>query len=242
MEIIIAKNYRELSRLAAEAVIRQIRRKPRTVLGLPTGHTPIELYHDLVAAYQTKKISFRYVSTFNLDEYVGLNQTDPRGYHSYMRKNLFSKVDLKPENEHILDGRASNVKKECARFEAQLRKVGGIDLLILGIGKDGHIGFNEPGSKINSKTRTVKLSESTRRANAKYFGSAAKVPRRALTMGIGTIMQAKKIILLAHGKEKAAIVKQALSGKISAKIPASFLRQHRNLIVILDKAAASKLK
>lgn len=240
MKVIIAKNYRQMSRLAADLIVRQIKKKPSSVLGLATGHTPVELYRDLVAAHRKKRVSFKKVKTFNLDEYVGLDRSDPRSYHSYMKKNLSGKVDLSAASEFILDGQAKDFKKECADFEKKIRRAGGIDLQILGIGLDGHIGFNEPGSSFGSKTRAVKLALSTRKANQKYFVSLSKVPKRALTMGIGTIMRARQIILLAHGAEKAGTIVRLLEGKTSVRLPASALLEHPNCFIIIDKTAIPK--
>lgn len=241
MDIIITKNYKTMSRMAAELIIKQIKKKPASVLGLATGRTHIELYRELVKAHRKKRVRFKKVKTFNLDEYVGLNRSDQRSYHSYMKQRLFRGLDLPKENEYILDGKAENLKKECARFERLIKQAGGIDLQILGIGRNGHIGFNEPGSSFGSKTRPVKLTASTRRANAKYFGGINKMPKAALTMGIGTIMRAKKIILLASGNEKAAIVARALQDKVSRQTPASILQKHPNCVVILDQSAAKMI-
>jgi len=242
MKIVIAKNYRNMSRLAADQVIEQIRNKPSSVLGLPTGHTPVELYHDLVLAYQQEIIRFKKIVTFNLDEYAGLESGDKRSYHTYMKTNLFNKIDIQSKNIHILDGATKNVKRECVRFESEISRAGGIDLLILGIGMDDHIGFNEPGSDFKSRTRLVKLAETTREANSKYFGSLKRTPTAALTVGIGTIMEAKKIILLADGKKKAEAIARAVNGKIDPQVPASILQKHPDCTFILDKGAAAKLK
>lgn len=242
MKIIVAKNYREMSKIAADLVVRQIKRKPASVLGLATGHTPFELYDDLVQAYRRGKVSFKKVKTFNLDEYAGLGENNRSSCHYYMKNKFFKKVDLSKKNIFIPDGRAADLKKECAAYERKIRRAGGVDLQILGIGLDGHIGFNEPGSNFSSKTRLVKLAESTRRANAKYFGGRALVPQSAVTMGLGTILKAKKVILLASGREKAAIVKLTLRGKADKITPASVLRKHPQVTVILDKTAAELIK
>jgi len=241
MKIIIAKNYQIMSKLAADLVIGELKRKSQTVLGLPTGGTPLGLYKNLAKACQRKKISFKEVKTLNLDEYAGLVKTDSRSYHSFMKDKLFNLIDIKAENIFFPDGQAKNLKQAGAGYERLIKKHGGIDLMILGIGLDGHIGFNEPGSAFTSKTGVVNLKEQTRRANAKYFAKLEDVPHRAITMGLATIMKAKKIILLAAGPKKSAIVKRALTGKITKSVPASILQNHKNLTVILEAGAARDL-
>lgn len=239
MKIIIAKNYNAMSVLAASLVITQIKRKPASVLGLPTGHTPEGLYRELAKTYRKKLISFKKVKTFDLDEYVGLNVKDKNSYHAYMKK-FFQQVDIDINNIHIPNEEAADLKKECSSYE-KLIKQNPIDLLILGIGRDGHLGFNEPGSNFSSQTRIVSLLPSTRRANAINFESIKSVPKQAITMGLGTIMSAKKIILLAAGKDKAEIIRRALKDKISTNIPASILQKHSNVTVITDIEAGKLL-
>lgn len=240
MKIIITKNYKTLSTLAASLVIKQIKKKKSSIFGLPTGHTPQGLYQELTNIYNNKQISFKFVKTFNLDEYVGIRAKDSRSYHSYMQKNFFNKIDIKKTNIYLPNEEADDLKKECANYEKLIKKFP-IDLLILGIGHDGHIGFNEPGSKFSSKTRTINLLATTKASNAKYFGGQKKVPTQAITMGLSTIMKAKKIILLVSGNDKANIIKKALKEKITQKIPASILQKHPDATIILDETAATKL-
>lgn len=241
MKIIIAKNYQAMSKLAADLVIRELKEKRQTTLGLPTGSTPLGLYKNLAKACLGEKISFKEVKTFNLDEYAGLAKTDGSSYHSFMQNKLFNFIDIKAKNIFFPDGQAKNLRQAGAKYDSLIKKHHGLDLLILGIGLNGHIGFNEPGSDFNSKTRIVSLKEQTRRANAKYFAKAEDMPRQAITMGLATIMKARKIILLAAGAKKSAMVKQALTGKITKSAPASILQNHKNLTVILENKAAKDL-
>ena len=238
MKIIIVKNYQTLSVKAANLVIKQIKKKRNSVLGLATGDTPIGMYRKLRRDYKSK---FKNVTTFNLDEYAGLSKDDKRSYYYYMQKHFLKHINIKKKNIFILDGLAKNFKKECANYEKLIAKKKKIDLQILGLGLDGHIGFNEPGSAFRSKTRVVNLTAETRQDHAKNFKSLKQAPKQAITMGVYTIMQAKKIILLASGKGKADIVARALKGKINKNVPASYLQLHSSLIVILTKQAATKL-
>jgi len=242
MKLIVAKNYQALSELAAGYVIKQIEKKPASVLALATGQTPIHFYHELVKAYRKKRVDFGRVKTFNLDEYVGVSKNDKHSYHYYMVKNFLKYVNLKKENIFLPDGKAKNLIKECLNYESAIKKSGGIDLAVLGIGPDGHLAFNEPGSSFTSRTRVVKLALSTRQANAKFFSKhLSLVPQRAITIGLATISQAGKILLLASGEEKAEIIAKALTGKLTRQVPASVLRRHKNITVILDQAAAKLL-
>lgn len=242
MEIIVTKNFKELSCVAAGMVIRQLKKKKTSVLGLATGNTVVGFYKELVKAFHRKEISFKKVRTFNLDEFAGLDDTDHGSLFYFMRKNFFDRVDLDPKNVAMLDGRAKNLNVECKKFDQQIKKAKGIDLQILGIGLNGHIGWNEPGSGFKSKTRALKLTLSSRRAQSGNFESLRHVPKQAMTMGMGPIMDAKKIILLASGENKAEIIAKALKGRIKKKVPASVLQRHPNLTVILDEAAASRLQ
>lgn len=230
-----------MSKLAADLVVRALKEKSRMVLGLPTGGTPLGLYKNLAKACLEKKISFKKVKIFNLDEYVGLAETDSRSYHSFMKDKLFNFIDIKAENIFFPASQAKNLKQAGAKYEGLIKKHQGFDLLILGIGLNGHIGFNEPGSDFNSKTRLVSLKAQTRHANVKNFSKFEDVPHRAITMGLATIMKARKIILLAAGSKKSAIVRQALKGKITKSVPASILQNHKNLTVILEAGAAEDL-
>ncbi len=243
MKLIIVNDLKAVGLRGAELVAEEIRKNQNLVLGLATGGTMIPFYKSLVNLFRKKNLSFLKVRSFNLDEYVGLNGKDKRSFRYFMDKNFFSKVDISKRNIHFLDGNAKNLYTECKNYENEIGELGGIDLQILGIGKDGHIGFNEPGSDFNSRTREVLLRETTRRNNAKFFsGKEEKVPKKALTMGIATIMSARKIILLASGKSKSDAIAGALNGEISEKAPASVLMRHRDVAFIIDKNAAAKLR
>lgn len=242
MEIIIVKNYKELSAVAAGLVIKQLKKKKRSVLGLATGTSSAGLYHELAKAYHKKEISFKEVKTFNLNEFVGLDDTDPGSLFRYMRNNFFDHVDLQPRNINMLDGRAKNLKHECSEFEKAIKLSKGIDLQILGLGPNGHIAFNEPGTGFKSRTHALILTASTRRNQLSSFGTLRGVPKQALTMGLATIMEAKKIILVVSGQGKAKILAKALRGKVRKKVPASILQRHPKVTVILDEAAAGELQ
>lgn len=241
LKAVIVNDYQELSRLAAAEVLKQLKKNKASVFGLATGATPLGLYRELVRANEDGVISFKKAKTFNLDELVGVSPADRGSLFHYMRVNFFSKVDLPHESINFLHGLAHDWKKECLSYERKIKQAGGIDLQILGIGLDGHIGFDEPGTSFRSRTARVKLKLITRQVQAKNFSGTRAVPKFGLSMGISTIMQAKKIILLASGKEKVEVIESALRGKITPKLPASVLQRHPNCLVILDKAAASKL-
>lgn len=242
LKVAIVNDYQALSRLAAAEVVKQLKKNKASVFGLATGATPLGMYHELVRANEEGRISFKKAKTFNLDELVGVSPADRGSLFHYMRVNFFSKVDLPHEGINFLHGLAHDWKKECLSYEKKIRLAGGIDLQILGIGLDGHIGFDEPGTSFRSRTGKIKLKLITRQVQAKNFsGGTRAVPKFGLSMGIATIMRAKKIILLASGKEKAEVVAQALRGKITPKLPASVLQRHPDCLVILDKSAASKL-
>ncbi len=242
MRIIVTDNYGEMSQAAARTVARQILAKQDSVLGLPTGNTPIGMYGQLIKLCSHGLISFSKVVTFNLDEYRGLSSDHPGSFYQYMRENLFDQVDIREENIHILDGIAPDTEGECRQYEEEIRRHGGIDLQVLGIGLNGHIGFNEPGSNWGSKTRLVNLSAETRRRESRNFRDPGEIPTQAITMGIRTIMRAKRILLLASGQEKAPAAKQALRGPVTEKAPASVLQLHPAVTVILDKEASSLIK
>lgn len=242
MKLMILKGTKEVGAKAAELVINEIKKKPDLVLGLAAGGTMIPFYQSLIRLWKNKKVDFSHVSTFNIDEYVGLSGSDKRSFRYFMQKHFFSRIGVWQRNVHFLDGRAINLNVECKNYEKNIKEVGGIDLQILGIGRNGHIGFNEPGSSFKSRTREVLLSEITLRDNARFFGNdLKKVPRRALTMGIGAILEARKIILLASDKKKAEIVHRALHGEVSKDVPASVLQKHKDVTFIFDKEAASEL-
>ena len=242
MNILVMKDYNEISRQAALLVAASIALKPDLVLGLPTGRTPIQMYKELVLIYKNGFVNFKRVTTFNLDEYVNLPKNNPSSYYSYMQRYFFRYVNIPRGNIHIPNGMAKDLIKECERYEALIREKGPIDLMILGIGHNGHIGFNEPSDEFIPQTHIEVLTDRTRRANSKYFGSINKVPLKAITMGLGTIMHSKKIILLASGRDKAETIHRAVSGNITPQFPASVLRLHRDCTFIIDKAAASMLR
>lgn len=242
MHIIIKKNYEELSKQTTVIVKQKILAKPNLVLGLATGSTPLGLYQELIRTHQKEGLDFSEVTTFNLDEYAGLAPSHPQSYNYYMWENLFKHINIKKENIFIPQGIAENIEEFCQQYEYEIKKRGGIDLQILGIGRDGHIGFNEPGTSFTSRTHIINLDSVTIEDNARFFDNKNAVPRRAITMGIGTIMEAKECLMLVNGEHKAEIIARALQGQITEKVPASVLQKHPNLTVILDEEAANKLE
>ena len=238
MEIIIQPTPEAATEIAARLVARLLKEKPDAVLGLATGSTPLLLYRSLVEM----RLDWSRVRTFNLDEYLGLAPDHPQSYHHFMWENLFRHVNVRPENVHIPDGLAQDVPGFCADYEARIRAVGGIDLQLLGIGSDGHIGFNEPSSSLASRTRIKTLTQRTRADNARFFASADEVPSHVITMGIGTIMEARTNLLLAFGAKKAQALAEAAEGPVTAMNPASALQLHPDTRVCLDEAAATQLK
>lgn len=241
MLVMIRESYDELSRETASMVAERIRRKPDLVLGLATGTTPLGLYHELVRLHRENGLSFARVTTFNLDEYIGLPRTHPQSYFHFMQEHFFRHVDIEPRAIHVPDGMAPDIDAQCEWYEQQIVRRGGIDVQILGIGANGHIAFNEPGSSLGSRTRIKTLTEQTVRDNARFFKAAEEVPKTAITMGIGTIMEAREVFLLAGGKSKAAAVKAAIEGPITAMVPASIIQMHRKAYVIVDREASSQL-
>lgn len=239
MKIIKAKDYQTMSQEAASIIKEQIFNKGDSVLGFATGTTPIGTYEQLSKWYQAGLISFAKIKTVNLDEYWGLDGSHPQSYSYFMNRNLFSKIDIKPENTFLPQGDAQDYHAECQRYEQLINDLGGIDLQLLGIGNNGHIGFNEPSNVFPRETNWVELTPSTIEANARLFAKKADVPTSAITMGIKTIMQAKKIILLANGENKAHILEQALTGPIDPQVPASILQLHPDVTVIADNKALS---
>lgn len=231
----------QLNEVAANIIISQVHTTPRSILGLATGGTPVGIYEEIVRKFQSGAVSFSDVSTFNLDEYANLSIDHPESYHTYMSKHLFSHVDLPAAQSHIPDGNAADLAAECVRYDAMIEQAGYIDLQILGLGHNGHIGFNEPAAELHAGTHVVELAQETRQANARFFASIDEVPTHALTMGVGSIMKAKKIMLVVKGADKADIVARALRGPVTTDCPASLLQLHPNLIVLLDQAAAGKL-
>ena len=239
MKLIIARDYEEMSKKAAQIIAEEIKKKPNLVLGLATGGTPVGTYRELVKMYKNGEVDFSRVITFNLDEYLGLSPDDERSYHYYMYSNFFNHVNVKPENIHIPNGVAEDIDEECRRYDEAIEKAGGIDLQLLGIGVNGHIGFNEPGDELLTATHVTNLAPDTIKANARFFESIDEVPKKAITVGLGTIMKAKKIILLASGREKAKIMAELLDeDAVSTKVPASFLLLHRDVTIIMDEEAA----
>lgn len=238
MEIIIQPTPEAATAIAARLIARLLKEKPDAVLGLATGSTPLPLYRALV----DMQLDWSRVRTFNLDEYLGLAPEHPQSYHHFMWENLFRHVNIRPENVHIPDGLAADVPAFCADYEARIRAVGGIDLQLLGIGSDGHIGFNEPSSSLASRTRIKTLTQRTRADNARFFASADEVPSHVITMGIGTIMEARTNLLLAFGAKKAQALAEAAEGPVTAMNPASALQLHPDTRVCLDEAAATQLK
>jgi glucosamine-6-phosphate deaminase len=242
MEIAIFKSSHEASQAAANLMARAVvQSNGRAVLGLATGQTPLQTYEALIRIHAAGKLSFRGVTAFNIDEYVGLSGSDPRSYRAYMRERLYSKVDIDPERCHIPDGGSADPRAECRSYEEKIRSAGGIDLQLLGLGQDGHIGFNEPSSSLASRTRLKTLTANTREANAAHFGSSGEVPMHVLTMGLGTIMEARHCVLLAFGNKKADAVAKMVEGPLGASVPASILQMHPSCTVILDQEAAAKL-
>lgn len=241
MKLVVVKNYVELSKKAAEILAQEVKANPKTVLGLATGGTPIGMYRELIKLTEVEGIDFSQASSFNLDEYVGLVPTHPQSYRAYMQENLFKHINLPAEKTQVPRGDAADLLAECSRYEEAIRLAGGIDIQVLGIGNNGHIGFNEPGSPADSVTRVVQLTDSTIEANARYFDSIEEVPTQAVSMGIKTILGAKKVVLLASGAAKAEAVRLMLEGEASAVVPASLLQLHADVTVIVDEDAASEL-
>ena len=233
---------RVLARTLAAQIVQAITEKPDLVLGLPTGRTPIRLYHELGALHAKGQADFSRVTTFNLDEFLGIPPTHPGSYRTFMQEHLFSRVDIPPAQINMLDGVAPDPLAECIRYERAINAAGGLDLQLLGIGTNGHIGFNEPARELTGATHSVVLKPSTRHSNAALFGGREEdVPREALSMGMATILRARRIILIATGKSKAACIERAVHGPISTRMPASFLQLHRDVELMLDAAAAANL-
>ncbi|NLZ71086.1 MAG: glucosamine-6-phosphate deaminase [Clostridiaceae bacterium] len=242
MRIIVVKNYEELSKRAADMMASQIRVEGHTVLGLATGSTPVGAYKELIRQYEEEGLDFSNVDTFNLDEYYGLAPDHPQSYRYFMNENLLSHVNLDMNRTHVPNGLAKDPLLECAHYDQMIEDMGGIDFQLLGMGNNGHIGFNEPNDYFIAATNLVNLTENTINANARFFNSADEVPKQALTMGFGVIMRANKVLFVVSGKNKAKVVAEALQGNVTPKIPASILQLHKDVIVILDEDAASELK
>ncbi len=242
MEVIIQADSSQASHLVARLIANKIRVKPDLVLGLATGQTMTSVYPHLVDMHRTQGLDFSGCRSFNLDEYIGLPPEDVNSYRHYMNINLFNHVNIKPENTHLPNGMASDLPAECARYEQAIRDAGGIDLQLLGIGQDGHIGFNEPLSAIFSRTREKALSQMTIVQNGALFEDPGRMPHRALTMGVGTILDSKRCILLAMGASKAEIIAKAVEGPITAMISASALQLHQHCTIVVDQSAAAQLQ
>ncbi|WP_188698621.1 glucosamine-6-phosphate deaminase [Pullulanibacillus camelliae] len=242
MQTIVTAHYEEMSQLAADQVAAFLIKKTNAVLGLATGGTPLGMYDRLIQMYHQGKVDFSHVTTFNLDEYIGLSKDHPQSYAYYMWHHLFSHVNVHQENVHIPPGVFEKQEQVQRDYEQAIERAGGIDLQILGIGENGHIGFNEPGMDLEVATHVVPLTEKTIQANARFFTSIDEVPRRAVTLGMGKIMQAKHILLLASGKEKARAIAQTVNGHIDPRIPSSFLQLHPHVTMIIDKEAAQELQ
>jgi glucosamine-6-phosphate deaminase len=241
MEVIIQTRTAAAVELAAQFVAREVRANPRAVFGLATGRTMESVYGRLVEMHRTEGLDFSRCCTFNLDEYVGLRADDKHSYRHYMNQLFFNQVNIDLRNTHLPDGAVSDLDAECHVYERRIQESGGIDLQLLGIGQTGHIGFNEPFSPLNSRTRVVMLAPETIRQNASQFEDAEKMPQRAITMGVGTILESKKCLLLATGNRKARIVAQTIEGSVRTSIPATALQLHRDCTIILDEFAAGEL-
>lgn len=241
MQIYRAKDYEDMSKKAANIIASQVVLKPDCVLGLATGSTPIGAYKNLVEKYEQGDLDFSQVTTVNLDEYKGLPRENDQSYYYFMHDNLFDHVNVKPENTHLPDGTKEDANEECARYEELIRSLGGQDIQLLGLGHNGHIGFNEPDTVFEKTTHCVDLQESTIEANKRFFASADDVPKQAYTMGIGTIMQAKKILVVVSGEDKADTVAKAFFGPVTPEVPASILQFHKDVILVADEAALSKV-
>lgn len=242
MNIIIVNDYKEMSKKAAIIIANEIINKPNSVLGLATGRTPLGTYEELVELYKMGTVDFSNVATFNLDEYYGVSKENEYSYHYYMMHNLFKHIGINLERTYIPNGMAEDIIAECQSYDAKIEEMGGIDLQLLGIGINGHIGFNEPNIEFEAKTHLVELDQETISANARYFNSKEEVPKKAISMGIKNIMQSKKILLLAAGEDKADAIEKTVKGNITPEVPSSILQLHSNATLIIDKQAASKLR
>lgn len=241
MKIYKAKDYKDMSRKAANIISAQVIMKPNCVLGLATGSTPIGTYDQLVEWYNKGDLDFSEVTTVNLDEYKGLPRTNDQSYYYFMHQHLFDRVNIDPERTNVPNGMEPDAEKECGRYEELIRSLGGVDLQLLGLGHNGHIGFNEPGEAFEKETHCVDLTESTIEANRRFFASADDVPKQAYTMGIKTIMQAKKILIVVNGENKADIVERAFFGPVTPEVPASILQLHNDVTLVGDEAALAKI-
>lgn len=241
MQYIKVDNGTSIAQTAVDMIVQAIQQKPHCVLGLATGSTPIATYKELIKRYEQGNVDFSQVTTFNLDEYYGLAASHPQSYHTYMYHHLFKHINIKKQNIHILDGTTKQIEKHCEQYENKIKACGGIDLQLLGIGRNGHIGFNEPAEQLQPRTHLARLSKETVQANSRFFTNKKDVPQYAITMGVRTILAAKKIVLLAEGHDKAEIIEKLFQTGITTDIPASFLRLHHDVTVIVDERAGSKV-
>jgi glucosamine-6-phosphate deaminase len=242
MRVIVEASPAQVARRAAQFVATLVRKKPTCVLGLATGGTPLGLYQELIRLHRDEGLDFSRVVTFNLDEYVGLGPTHPQSYRHFMQANLFDHINLDVRNTHVPDGRALDFETHCEQYERWIKEEGGIDLQVLGIGTDGHIAFNEPGSSLGSRTRLKTLTAETVRDNARFFSDPNEVPRLAVTMGVGTILESRRCLILATGESKAEAIRATIEGPVTAQVTASALQLHRDVTAVVDEAAASKLE
>ena len=241
MKIYVSDDYKDMSRKAANIVSAHVILNPACVLGLATGSTPIGMYKQLIDWYNKGDLDFSQVKSVNLDEYVGLAPTHDQSYRYFMQHNLFDHVNIDPANTNVPNGLASDPEAECERYNQVIRSMGGIDIQVLGMGHNGHIGFNEPGQAFELETHVVNLTDRTIEANARFFASKDEVPKRAITMGIKSIMQARQILVVVSGEDKADIVQKAFFGPVVPQVPASILQMHPNVVLCGDKAALSKI-
>jgi glucosamine-6-phosphate deaminase len=242
MRVIVENDRNAVARRAAGFVAEIVRRKPTCVLGLATGSTVVEMYAELIRMHREEGLDFSRVVSFNLDEYVGLGPNDPQSYRYFMQKNFFESINIDHRNTHVPDGRALDFEAHCEQYEKLIREEGGIDLQVLGIGTDGHIAFNEPGSSLGSRTRLKTLAPETIADNARFFSSPDHVPRLAITMGVGTILESRRCLLLATGAAKAKAVRNTIEGPVTAQVTASALQLHREVVAIVDEAAGRLLE
>ncbi|URZ08834.1 glucosamine-6-phosphate deaminase [Clostridium felsineum] len=241
MELLVVKDYEEMSKKAAAIIASQVIIKPNSVLGLATGDTPLGMYKELIKRYKENEVDFSKVKTFNLDEYYGLTKDNIQSYHFYMMNNFFKFINIDSNNVNIPNGTYNDIEENCLNYERKIKESGGIDVQVLGIGVNGHIGFNEPNVNFEAQTHLVNLDEKTIKSNARFFNSIDEVPKQAISMGIKTILQSRKIILLANGEAKAEAIYNTVKGKISPEVPSSILQLHQNVTIILDESAAKLL-
>ena len=241
MKLIVTKDYNELSKVAAKEMAEVIKHNNKSILGLATGGSPVGMYKELINMNKNGEIDFSNITTVNLDEYIGLSGEHPQSYRYFMNENLFNHINIDKNKTYVPNGLAKDIEKECTSYDNKIEELGGIDVQLLGVGNNGHIAFNEPSETLLARTHLTDLKEDTIEANSRSFDSIDEVPKKAITMGLGQIMKAKKIILIASGEGKAEVVKAMVSGKISTDIPVTMLQTHRDVTVIVDKAAAKMI-